>query len=133
MIRNISDAEDEVQNAFWKAFQRLDQFRGDGSFGAWLNRIVENQCLMRIREERNSRFVYLDESSDSNDFVNRDSHSPHTRRDDAGEPAARSFGGQAAFQDGLLGINLRDHATANQVLHVGGSAGGHGHFPGPIC
>src|SRR5215467_8711673 len=28
MIRNRSDAEDEVQNAFWKAFQRLDQFRG---------------------------------------------------------------------------------------------------------
>ena len=25
MIRNRSDAEDEVQNAFWKAFQRLSQ------------------------------------------------------------------------------------------------------------
>jgi len=66
MIRNRSDAEDEVQNAFWKAFQRLDQFRGEGSFAAWLGRIVENQCLMRIRESRNSRFVYLDESNDSN-------------------------------------------------------------------
>jgi RNA polymerase sigma-70 factor (ECF subfamily) len=66
MIRNRNDAEDEVQNAFWKAFQRLDQFRGEGSFAAWLGRIVENQCLMRIREARNSRFVYLDESSDSN-------------------------------------------------------------------
>src|SRR5262249_30143296 len=66
MIRNRSDAEDEVQNAIWKAFQRLDQFRGEGSFAAWLGRIVENQCLMRIREARNSRFVYLDESNDSN-------------------------------------------------------------------
>jgi RNA polymerase sigma-70 factor (ECF subfamily) len=66
MIRNRSDAEDEVQNAFWKAFQRLDQFRGEGTFAAWLGRIVENQCLMRIREARNSRFVYLDESNDSN-------------------------------------------------------------------
>src|SRR5215467_13140347 len=66
MIRNRSDAEDEVQNAFWKAFQRLDQFRGEGSFAAWLGRIVENQCLMRIRESRNSRFVYLDESNDAN-------------------------------------------------------------------
>src|SRR6516165_3500786 len=66
MIRNRSDAEDEVQNAFWKAFQRLEQFRGEGTFAAWLSRIVENQCLMRIREERNSRFVYLDESTDSN-------------------------------------------------------------------
>src|SRR5215470_1313697 len=66
MIRNRSDAEDEVQNAFWKAFLRLNQFRGDGPFAAWLSRIVENQCLMRIREERNSHFVYLDEPSESN-------------------------------------------------------------------
>lgn len=66
MLRNRSDAEDEVQNAFWKALQRLDQFRGEGSFSAWLNRIVENQCLMRIREEQNARFVYLDESTESN-------------------------------------------------------------------
>jgi RNA polymerase sigma-70 factor, ECF subfamily len=66
MIRNRSDAEDEVQNAFWKAFQRLDQFRGDGPFAAWLGRILENQCLMRIREARNSRFAYLDEANESN-------------------------------------------------------------------
>jgi RNA polymerase sigma-70 factor, ECF subfamily len=65
MMRNRTVAEDEVQNAFWKAFQRFEQFRGEGSFPAWLNRIVENQCLMRIREERNSRFVYLDQSSES--------------------------------------------------------------------
>ena len=66
MIRNRSDAEDEVQNACWKAFQRLDQYRGEGTFSAWLGRIVENQCLMRIREERKSYFLYLDEASDSN-------------------------------------------------------------------
>jgi RNA polymerase sigma-70 factor (ECF subfamily) len=62
-IRNPTDAEDEVQNACWKAFERLEQFRGDGSFSAWLNRIVENQCLMRIRVDRRTRFLYLDEST----------------------------------------------------------------------
>jgi RNA polymerase sigma-70 factor (ECF subfamily) len=66
MMRNRSDAEDEVQNACWKAFQRLDQYRGEGTFSAWLGRIVENQCLMRIREERKSLFVYLDEATASN-------------------------------------------------------------------
>jgi len=65
MIRNRSDAEDEVQNACWKAFQRLDQFRGEGTFSAWLSRIGENQCLMRIREERQLRFLHLDEPSES--------------------------------------------------------------------
>jgi len=66
MIRNRSEAEDEVQNACWKAFQHLNQYRGEGTFSAWLGRIVENQCLMRIREERKSQFVYLDEASESN-------------------------------------------------------------------
>jgi RNA polymerase sigma-70 factor (ECF subfamily) len=66
MMRNHGDAEDEVQNACWKAFRRLEQFRGEGTFAAWLSRIVENQCLMRIREARQSHFVYLDESSDAN-------------------------------------------------------------------
>ena len=66
MLRNSSDAEDEVQNAFWKAFQCIDQFRGEGSFAAWLGRIVENQCLMHLRHERNARYVYLDEPTESN-------------------------------------------------------------------
>ena len=65
MVQNRGDAEDEVQNAFWKAFQRLDQYRGDGAFGAWLSRIVENQCLMRLREQRYFRFVCLNQSSDT--------------------------------------------------------------------
>jgi RNA polymerase sigma-70 factor (ECF subfamily) len=66
LIRNPTDAEDEVQNACWKAFERLGQFRGEGTFSAWLSRIVENQCLMRLREDRQARFLYLDQSSESN-------------------------------------------------------------------
>jgi len=66
LIRNPTDAEDEVQNACWKAFERLGQFRGDGTFSAWLSRIVENQCLMRIRDDRQARFLYLDQSTESN-------------------------------------------------------------------
>jgi RNA polymerase sigma-70 factor (ECF subfamily) len=66
IMRNYSDAEDEVQNTCWKAFQHLAQFRGEGTFAAWLGRILENQCLMRIRLERQARFVYLDEPTTSN-------------------------------------------------------------------
>lgn len=63
MLRNRTDAEDEVQNALWKAYQRLDQYRGEGTFSAWLTRIVENQCLMRLRGQGHSNYVCLDESS----------------------------------------------------------------------
>ena len=69
LIRNPTDAEDEVQNACWKAFERLHQFRAEGTFSAWLSRIVENQCLMRLREDRRAHFLYLDQSTDADTNV----------------------------------------------------------------
>jgi RNA polymerase sigma-70 factor (ECF subfamily) len=65
ILHNVDDAQDEVQNACWKAFVRLPQFRGTGTFGAWLTRIVENQCFMRLRESRKASFVHLDSSGES--------------------------------------------------------------------
>lgn len=49
-LRTPEDAEEEVQNAFWKAYQNIDSFRGDAKFSTWLNRILINQCLMRLRK-----------------------------------------------------------------------------------
>ena len=66
ILRNLSDAEDAVQSALRKAFQHWDQFQGSGTFAAWLSRIVENECLMRIREERRARLVSLDNPTESN-------------------------------------------------------------------
>lgn len=66
ILRNLSDAEDAVQSGFRKAFQHRYQFQGNGTFAAWLSRIVENECLMRIRKARSARFVSLDNSTESN-------------------------------------------------------------------
>jgi RNA polymerase sigma-70 factor (ECF subfamily) len=60
VLRNAGDAEDEAQNAFWKAFQHIDQFQGDAEFGAWLSRIVVNQCRMLLRQKKRQRTVNLD-------------------------------------------------------------------------
>src|SRR5215467_5072245 len=56
IMRDKQDAEDEVQNAFWKAFEHIDQFQHDAKFSTWLTRIVVNQCLMRIRQCRRAKF-----------------------------------------------------------------------------
>ena len=61
ILRNHGDAEDEVQNACARAWQHLQQFQGNGSFGGWLSRIVSNQCLMRIRERKGARMISVDE------------------------------------------------------------------------
>ncbi len=61
-LRNRSDAEDQAQNAFLKAYERLDQYQGQAEFSTWLARIVANECLMLMRVRRRVRFVYLDEA-----------------------------------------------------------------------
>jgi RNA polymerase sigma-70 factor (ECF subfamily) len=50
VLRNPSDAEDAVQDAYVLAFTRLDQFREYSSLATWLGRIVLNQALRRLRQ-----------------------------------------------------------------------------------
>jgi RNA polymerase sigma-70 factor, ECF subfamily len=45
-------AEDVVQDAFLRAFERLADFRGEAPFGAWLRRVVVNLAIDRLRGER---------------------------------------------------------------------------------
>lgn len=62
ILRDRQDAEDEVQNASWKAFEHIGQFQRDAKFSTWLTRIVVNQCLMRLRQARRSRLLYIEDT-----------------------------------------------------------------------
>jgi RNA polymerase sigma-70 factor, ECF subfamily len=61
VTHNREDSQDAVQEAFLKAFQHLDEFRGDSQFSTWLIRITVNQSLMKLRKQRAIREVSLDE------------------------------------------------------------------------
>ena len=59
-VKNPADAEDITQEAFIKAFQRIDQFEGNVTFGAWLKRIVINRSIDFLKA-RKQHFVELQE------------------------------------------------------------------------
>jgi len=46
------EADDVAQDAFLRAFHRLDRFRGESPFRAWLLRIVHNTALNAISRKR---------------------------------------------------------------------------------
>jgi RNA polymerase sigma-70 factor (ECF subfamily) len=50
LTHNHEDAQDVVQEALLKAFQKLDQFQGNAKFSTWLFRINVNQSQMKIRK-----------------------------------------------------------------------------------
>lgn len=58
------DAEDALQEAFVKAFQKISSFKGESTFGAWLKRIVVNQCLSELRK-RKTHFQDIDPTTEN--------------------------------------------------------------------
>jgi RNA polymerase sigma-70 factor (ECF subfamily) len=51
-IVGSDDAEDVSQDAFLRAFHRLEQFRGDAPFRSWLLRITHNAALDHLARRR---------------------------------------------------------------------------------
>jgi len=52
IVRDERDAEDAVQDAFLRAFERIKRFRGDASFDTWFTAVVVNVCRDRLRRRR---------------------------------------------------------------------------------
>ncbi len=51
-IKDISQAEEVMIGGFFKAFTKLDSFRGEGSFEGWLRRIMIRESISFLRKEK---------------------------------------------------------------------------------
>ena len=60
MVGNQIEAEDVMQEAFLKAFTKIDTYEGKVSFGAWLKKIVINRSLDQLKK-RKVKFTELNE------------------------------------------------------------------------
>lgn len=51
-IKNEEEAKDIMQEGFLKAFQNIHKMMDSNMFGAWLKKIIINQCLDALRKKR---------------------------------------------------------------------------------
>src|SRR5271165_7122659 len=65
VTQNREDAEDVLQETFMKAYEHLEQFKGDSKFYTWIVRIAVNQALMKLRRRKTDKSVSLDETIDT--------------------------------------------------------------------
>ena len=63
ILGDATEAEDQVQNACFKAWRSMGDFREDASFSTWICRIATNECLMVVRKRRRFQHFSLDDSS----------------------------------------------------------------------
>ena len=80
-LRDDAEAEDALQEAYLLAHRALAGFRGESSLATWLARLVNNECLGRLRKKARRHNIFpiaaLDAEAD-----------PEARMDDDRQPEA---------------------------------------------
>ena len=52
IVNDTMEAEDVMQEAFLSAFKKMDSYKGEVSFGAWLKKIVVNRSLDYLKKRK---------------------------------------------------------------------------------
>ena len=61
IVKDNAEAEDVMQESFLNAFTKLDSFKGEVTFGAWLKRIVINNSIYHYRKQQQRSEVSLED------------------------------------------------------------------------
>ena len=72
MTGNSEDASDMTQEAFIKAYNSLQSFRGDSKFSVWIYRIATNVCLDFLRSKSRRPTVSLSVEDNEGEEVQLD-------------------------------------------------------------
>ena len=99
IVKDSSEAEDVMQDAYVRAYSHLGQFAGRAPFSAWLTRIAVNEALARVRARNHSE--PLEEVEDGTDFMKT--------IDSALDPEARAACSETAELLEAAVLNLPPH------------------------
>lgn len=61
IVEKHDDAADVLQNTFLKAWQNIENFRGDAKLSTWLYKIAINESITHMARERKRNDVSLDD------------------------------------------------------------------------
>jgi RNA polymerase sigma-70 factor, ECF subfamily len=120
MTGNQQDAEEVVQEAFLRAYQKLSQFASRANFGTWVYRIAANYAIDRIRQKKSEDSNRALPARETEDGVEMDLMS--TVPDVAPSPERLAQSGQLAAQMRRALTQLTPaERTAFVMRHWGGS------------
>lgn len=117
MLNNIEEAEDLLQEAFTDAFSKLDSFRFESSFGAWLKRIVVNRCINHIKKKK-ADLVYTEnipESARGEDTEDNDENQMNIKKI---QEAMKMLPDGYRIIFSLYLIEGYDHAEIGQIMGI---------------
>lgn len=118
IVNDEGEAEDIMQESFLKAFRKIDTYRGEVSFGAWLKKIVVNRSLDHLKKKK----VKFEEIS-SGTFHLAEDNEPYTEIDvESIKKAIRNLPDNYRTILSLYLIEGYDHEEICQILGISNAA-----------
>ncbi len=121
IVGNQAEAEDIMQEAFLQAFSKIDTYKGEVSFGAWLKKIVINKSIDYHRANK----LKFEEYKIGFERMEEDNHADE---DKMKEQLKRIKKAIEMLSDGyriVLSLNLLegyDHEEIGQILQISPSS-----------
>ena len=118
MMNNREEAEDMLQEAFTQAFMKLESYRFESVFGAWLKRIVINTCI-NAKNKRKVELTFMDEMHRFDQPEQYDNNDEEVMLTVAGITKAMEKlpeGGRIIFS--LYLLEGYDHGEISQIMNI---------------
>ncbi len=119
-VKDPDDAEDVLQESFIKAFQRIHQFRGEVTFGAWLKRIVVNRSIDFLKSKNQKMVEFKDnylQVAEDDDWTVEDGIALETVRE-----AIETLAEKYRYVVQLFLVEGYDHGEISQILGISDTA-----------
>ena len=118
IVNDESEAEDIMQEAFLKAFRKINTYRGEVGFGAWLKRIVVNRSLDYLKRKK----VHFEDLTSLSTLIPDDSESYNEVNVENIKEAIRKLPDNYRIVLSLYLIEGFDHDEISQILGISNPA-----------
>jgi RNA polymerase sigma factor (sigma-70 family) len=118
MMRLREMAEDMLQESFSDAFEKLDTYRYDSGFGAWLKRIVINNCINEINRRKTDLEFFDDMIAFENEDEADDRDYEHQLSVENIRKAMELLPGGSRLIFSLYLLEGYDHVEISQILNI---------------
>jgi RNA polymerase sigma-70 factor (ECF subfamily) len=114
MGADSATADDLAQDAFMTGFEQAAEFRGEGTFGAWIKKIAARLYLKKVKRER---LVFSDDLEPVEDVMQRDASKDAASRIDLDEALKLLSRGERLCVSLCYGADW-SHAEAAEALNI---------------
>ena len=108
-------ADDLAQDAFMTGFEQAAEYRGEGTFGAWIKKIAARLYLKKVRRE--ARRIFSDNLEPVEDLTVRDTPADAASRIDLDEALKTLSRGERLCVSLCYGADW-SHAEAAEALNI---------------